>query len=281
MYPTSDPVYQEMFDAVFAVVREAVTPIAVGQPDGSLAAHGTGTLFAVGEVHYVVTASHVLEQAVGAGRELYAFTLAGTSDRGVMLEPVRLDGTIYRFDDPADVGIVRLADDTVVALRGRRFLRLLDVGLRPSCPGWGWISGFPRELVGSPTPNTFAYNAINIGAALTDREPANVQNFDPSCNFVLDTDRQRMWRPDGAPVELPQSFGGISGCSVWQSWWPGDDDPARWRTRQVRVVGVQTSVYPRLPIIKATTWDAVLLAIYRANPELMPSITLHFPGLVL
>ncbi|VTR91566.1 unnamed protein product [Gemmata massiliana] len=276
MFPLEERVYLEMFNALLPRIQESVTPIGLCTTDG-IRQHGTGTLVAVGEVHFLVSAAHVLDSARDAKLPLFCYAYGEKTDQGRTIVPVPLEGTRFSWPDPLDVGVVKLTDATVSRLTGRKFLRLCDVALRPAAPGWGWVSGFPLGMVQPVGDTSEAYNPLNWGSVISTAEPTNVSNFDTRFHFVLEHDPQEAAQLTGDPFKLPASFGGISGCAVWQTWWPIEEQGAEWRSRKIRIVGVQTGCY-RKRTIKATNWAAVAVLLAAAAPELQPVLQLHFPG---
>lgn len=278
MFPQDDLVYQEMFDALSPFIRESVTPIGLLVPGGEVVQHGTGTLFAVADAHFIITAAHVLDAVRDNNSALFGYAYGTTTEDGTTLVGVPLDGGHCCWPDPLDIGVIRLTPDAVSRLTGRRFLRLSDVCLRPVVPGWGWVTGFPRMMAQRQGPTTEILNPLNWGSVISTAEPFPMENFDPRFHFVLEHDPATAGRLDRGPaIELPDTFGGISGCTVWQTWWPGEDEGNEWRSRRVRAVGVQTSCY-RKHTIQATSWIAAAILICGAHPELTRVFEMHFPG---
>jgi hypothetical protein len=276
-----DPLYGEMFSEANKRIRESVTPIGFQTPDGTIHPFGTGTLLAVADTHFVISAAHVFLRILKGERPIFGFGILPTNDKFGNLPAALLEGQAVSFPDPVDVSVLRLDSPSVARLAGRRFLRLNDICLRPMSPGWAFVSGFPCERVQDVGEDTTSFTPLHLGAPITGLAPPDLPGFDPELHFVLNNNPADMNTTDGSPVSLPSSFGGISGSSVWQTWWPDDDESSRWRTRRVKIVGVQTGVYPLAKLIKASNWEGVLLAIYRSDPELFRSIRMHFPGLRL
>ena len=268
-----------MFNQVEPLIRRSVTPIGryTHTPDG-VRQFGTGTLFAVGNAHFVVTAAHVIDQARELDCHLCGFAYGEQTESGTSLLAIPLNGERRSWVKPLDIGIIKLCKDSVSQLTGRRFLRLCDVSLRPVDQGWGWVSGFPLKMVQAFDEKSEAFNPLNWGSVISTEEPQDVQEFDPRFHFVLQHDPSTTspLNHDGS-FQLPASFKGISGAAVWQTWWPGDDSGEEWRSRRIRVVGVQTGCYRRYTI-RATNWAAAAIVIYSAVPELQPVFEMHFNG---
>jgi hypothetical protein len=286
IFPPNDALIEEMYAAVYEQVKRSLSPIGISDPKtGQIVQHGTGTLFAVGQDYFLVSASHVFGDAVGHDRIIYAYDFGEVNEHGTKMIAVQLDGKIYRYEE-ADLGILRMTEESARKFTQRSFLRLHDVRPKPAFPGWAYIYGFPREYVKEGPDATNFYNPLNMAAAISLQEPPGVHGFDPVLHFVLDTSRERMSRTDGEVVQLPDNLGGISGCPVWQTWWPGEDESSYWRTKRVRIVGIQTGAYTRGiyktkgPLIKASKFEGVLLLIYKSNEALLPVIDMHFPNAI-
>ena len=106
---------------------------------------------------------------------------------------------------------------------------------------------------------------------------AGLSNFDPLFNFVVGADPLGFaWSDGSGPAPLPERFNGISGCAIWQTWWPSRGRLGDRQARGVKVVGVQTSYYRSQLLIKATHWGAVAELIRQAFPTLRPVLGMHF-----
>jgi hypothetical protein len=274
------PLIERIATALMLVLRESVTPIAVIRGEQTIQ-WGTGTFFRVADESFLVTASHVWEQAVRqhVEKDLHIFDVAGRREEGFSLRPVPFVGRIYRAPDPLDVAIVRLPQETVKELQGCRFLRLSEVSPRPRVPGRCWVFGYPLEVVqDSPENSRFVFNHLFLSAPVCEPPPA-LDNYDPHLHFLLDAARDDIWQPDGTPATLPHRLNGISGCSIWQTEWPKGGSADSWDPQSTRVVGVQTSYYRESSLVKATPWGVVAHILYEARPDLRPAIELNLgPG---
>ena len=289
-FPPSNAIIHEMYAAVYQQVRRSVTPIGINDPKkGKIVQHGTGTLFSVGSDHFLVSASHVFEDAVTHKRIIFAYDFGVENELGTKMLAVQMDGKIYRYPE-ADLGILRMTKETAEKFTGRSFLRLDEVIPKPSFPGWAYLYGFPCEMLEDGPDAAQLYNPINMAAAISFQEPESTYSFDPAMHFILDTSKQRMsvlgTGTEESAVKLPNSLGGISGCPIWQTWWPGEDEADYWRTRRVRMVGVQIGEYTHGiyktngPLVKAAKFEAILLLMYKSNESLLPVIDFHFPGAI-
>jgi hypothetical protein len=129
-----------------------------------------------------------------------------------------------------------------------------------------------RQVAG----DTYCYDPLNLCAPLPKDVPNGVANFVPELHFVLNTQRGGLVDADGRPATIPDKLNGLSGAPVWQTWWPSKDFPDVWRSRQARVVGIQTSYYSKKSLVKATDWAAAVYFIWEQHPELRPVLDMHF-----
>lgn len=249
------------------VLRQSVTPI--GRYTGAgLVPHGTGTLFRVADASFLVTAGHVFN----ANADLCVFDLCEPEPGAQRLHEVPLGGHLHRVGDPPDVAVIELGDSVVERLRGRRFLRLNEVRLRPE-PDWPcWVYGFPLEGSGyEPGTSRFWPAEFSLATQVYDQDVA-LENHDQHCHFLLDANRNSLYLPDGTPTDLPRDLQGISGASIWQAGRPGadsnPDDP--------RIVGVQMAYHRRPSVIKATHWGVVANIIHQKRPDLRKVLRWHF-----
>lgn len=276
--PPSDP-FQAMAGELFPLVNQSVTPVAA-LPRGSNEPLplGTGTLFAVGSTHFLVTAAHVLAKVETYGECGCAFGVGEDEDVGTRLHPVPLTGTAHRVDDPFDIGVIELDESSVSALVGRRFLRHTDVALRPEPGGGAWVVGFPQEYIRDVPARGRGFAPLSLATTILVGDDVAIENFDPECHFLLNADPSGLVQEvEGSPASLPRFYYGISGCAVWQVWWPSVDHwPTEWRTKKVKIVGVQTSSYRKPPVLKATYWGHVARLIYQQWPDLRGVLEMHF-----
>ena len=270
------PLIERMASTLWPILREAVTPITVIQGERSIQ-WGTGTFFRVAEESFLVTACHVWDEAVRCGfdHDLFIFDLGSRVEEGVSLRPVALSGTIHRVKDPPDVAVIELDTKVVAQLSACRFLRLSEVGLRPMQMGPCWVFGYPLESTEDiPARSLFRFSQFFMLAPFYQR-PVSLENYEPRLHFLLDVARDDLWQPDGNPGEMPYRLNGVSGCSIWQPEWPKDNSPDSWDPGRTRIVGVQTSYYPKPSVIKATAWGAIASVLYQVRPDLRSVIELN------
>jgi hypothetical protein len=279
-----DEMVEEMALALQPLVRGSVTPVAV-YANETILPFASGTFFRIGTHHFLVTAAHVFNDAKDYGDKsgsLCVFDFDTKIDGGYQMKAVPLQGKKLLLEQPneVDVGVMELWPVTVSNLKSRRFLTLSDVQMRPDLPGWGWVSGFPNEWAKPIEKNSIKYNPFNFGGLLPGQVPTGLANFDPTIHFALSAKRNTFESINGGTTESLQYFQGISGTSIWQSWWKNEDTETQWKSKKLKVVGVDTSHYRSEGLIRATTWRLVALIIMTQYPEHHVTFDLHFPGIL-
>lgn len=275
----------EITDALMPRVDASVTPIA-RQTETGLFQHGTGTLLTVKHRHFVVTAGHVFDVPQTYKQAIFGFAKMenGTANESRRHNPVHLRGTIHRLPDLPDVAILEITETVRDELIGRRFLNLGDTDLGPQLGGWAWACGYPIESVKKDVlplgGHNYLYNRLNLpGVIRTATALDALKDYDPRIHFLLASDPDEMVDPNtGNLAALPEKYQGISGTSVWQGWWPGLDSHTEWRSKKLRVVGVQTGTYRANSLVKATAWIVVVFLLVRQFRDLWDAIDLRFPG---
>ena len=106
-------------------------------------------------------------------------------------------------------------------------------------------------------------------------ETDTLLNYDPKYHLLLDMAPKGVCRPD-AGLELPVRLDGMSGASIWQTYYEGLLSKA-WTTNDAVVVAVQTGVDRGGTIIKGTRWWVVDKIIRDAYPELERPLSLITP----
>ena len=240
--------------------------------EGRVPVHfGTGTLFQLADQRFLVSAEHVLKEASEHGLPLFI------ADSGEHARLLRLRGTeIHAEDESWDVSVWPLQEELAERLPNKRFLRLSNVLLEDRVPQGAFLFlGVPDALTSvDEERRTIGGSYFKYTTSLyTGSQPA-ISGYNPTCHMLFGLDKKGVTTLDGDRYDLPSSLGGISGCSVWQTWAVGTPFDA-WTEDCVKVVGVQTGVYPSNKLIKATRWLAVLGILRRRFPELDRVIRLH------
>jgi hypothetical protein len=229
---------------------------------------GTGTLFAVAEERFLVTAAHVAEDFID-GRSVLLTSNAPASRN---LANINYDWARARGE--FDVAVFRLGAQAMDALQGLTFLRLDDVEVEPERQdGLYLIYGFPKAWwKPDPQSMTVGVSPLSlIGADYTGSTSA--WRFDEQFNVAIElADDAHL--PPSQRQNVPASLKGISGCSVW---WLRDAirNPGQFRAEDAKVVAVQTGTHNRDSIVLATRWMAALVLIKQNCPDLAPALKLY------
>lgn len=254
--------------------ENSVIPI-LGEQDEGLVQCGTGTLLAVADARFLVTAAHVTEWATEF--EVTLYISSGLRDDFC----VALHGEVAHTDDPHDIAIWKLQPDTVAALDGRVFLNHSRIDLSPLPPKNGWFQVFGYPTVWSDVRHeeeATVCQAFSYGARLYTETAEKLIGCDPSIHLLLKVFTQKTVDSTGAPASLPDNLEGISGCSLWQVYREGRD-PAQWTKDDARILAVQTQIYSDTDqiIVRGTTWRTVIEMLKRNYPELRKPLQIHLP----
>ena len=248
---------------------------------------GTGTLFRVADQSFLVTAAHVIKEAHKIDRGL---CITASNDSFVQVHGNWLcseKGQYGTSSDPFDIAVLPLDSNIVAKLTDYTFLRLHDVNFVENLSrGIFCLCGYPT-LLSSPSINNntnlvlkpFQY-ATYAYEGLTDA----LSDYQARFHLLLSANQSDSTDINGRPfsftgrsgnlAQFPKDLGGISGCSVWIIG-NRDEPPENWIEGRPKIVAVQTGVYHRPQIIKATRWIAVSTLLHEAFPELRPAMDLR------
>lgn len=242
---------------------------------------GTGTLLAVGDAHFVVTAAHVLVHAEERGMSV---GISG-SVRGQL---TALPGTWMVTsaekagdgNDPHDVALFRLGERELSRLGEVKFVRIGDVSFeRDLSNKYFVVSGFPGmwSTESAADDQVMQSKLLQYGTYAFQGSSSGLLGYDPDRHFLLEASPATLVDHEGEPMQLrwrsghsarmPDDLAGISGCSVWAI---GDfRNPVKaWSPDSARIVGIETSVFPRAGAIKATRWNAITTLLHGVFPDL-------------
>jgi hypothetical protein len=247
---------------------------------------GTGILFAVADIHFVITAAHVIRIAQGKDK-----TIGISNGRGSFYVPDKDWYVTCPFQygsvvDPFDIAIYQLPPDKLEQFSGKKFLRLSDVDFdEPSATAVYSLFGYPGiwAAPGSMDDPTVSLKALEFTTYAFDEDVSDLTNYKPEFHLLMgatfgectdiDASPMSFRRRDGREARFPGDLGGISGCCVWRI---GDlRIPLKEWRQQPLMVAVQTSVYPNKAVIQATRWVGVTTLIHEAFPELRPALRVH------
>ncbi|WP_077025400.1 hypothetical protein [Fuerstiella marisgermanici] len=195
-------------------------------------------------------------------------------------------GQYGSIDDPLDVAIYHLPQDSVERLDGKTFLRVDDIEFddQPDTAVYT-LFGYPAiwASTSTDTNTSVQLKPLQFTTYRFDGVTDGLGNYQDELHILLSGSSHDITDPDGQPVnytklngdaaQFPRDLGGISGCSVWRI---GDLQTSieDWAVEKSRIVGVETSVYPSRNAIKASRWVAVSTLIHEAYPELRPAMNL-------
>ncbi len=260
----------------------SIVPIVIASPP-SVSLLGTGSLFEVAGERFVVTAAHVIRAAHDHGKTI-GISNAATSFIAVSGDWLSSAPKQNEEHDPFDVAVYKLPGSAVERLRGKRFLRRADVDFRePSATAVFTVFGFPGLWATASGADNERLQFIPLEyttyACPDNRGP--LIGFNSRYHLLLDGTAKQVTGPDGAGLRFedktgraatfPRDLKGISGSAVWmignltvpvENWGPA------------KVVGVQTGVYQRPEVIRATRWVVVTTLLHEACPHLRPALEL-------
>jgi hypothetical protein len=254
-----------------AVFSNCVVPI-FGDKNRAAIQCGTGTLFRVADVSFLVTASHVTDIKTKHGIQLYI------CDGRPYAPGIPLEGTLH-FESNLDVAVLELPEAIVQQLPNRTFL-IVHHGDRANQrigKGWYYIYGYPNcwsqpALEGeTATAKTFTY-----GTVLYTGETDTFGDYNPEAHFLLELPKNGSIDKDGAPAELPKTLHGVSGASLWQAYYEGLPSVS-WCVDDAMIVGVQTGTFKDGTVIKGTRWWAVNAIICKNYPKLEKPLSIITP----
>ena len=232
---------------------------------------GTGTLFCIGERHFLVSAGHVFDEIEKRGESPSIWY-------GDPPAPLPLVGSLYTSSAPTDLAALQLDEKIVAGLADRRFLTLADVDLRPDLGnGWYFLHGYPftnahtsKDLL-TTLQTDFTYRTGLYGGSTS-----GFRSYDPGLHILVGYDGETRLADDGSLADFPKSLGGISGSSVWLGFSERHfmDD---WNPDLAKVVAVETLVYPVKRVAQATRWTGVAMLLWKNVPKLRDEIRSHLP----
>jgi len=272
--PTPDEIHaflERMQAALHPLFLSCVVPISCSR-DGVFGVCGTGTLFRVANKSFLVTASHVYDEAEKRGFQLAICDLVPTTPA------IPLHGRIQGHDH-YDVAIWELPQDVVDGLPNRSFLTVHHAdreGRRQSQGGY-CVHGFPVAFSSVDLGNELVKaNPFTFWAGTYQADTSNFTNYDPKIHILLHTPREGVhWAGEGPPP-IPDTLHGMSGCSIWQAYYEGLS-VKHWTPNDAVVVAVQTGVYKNGTIVKGTRWWVVDRIIRECYPELAGPLSLVLP----
>jgi hypothetical protein len=247
---------------------------------------GTGTLLAVADHRFVVTAAHVIKEA----NERTLGIASGSKGNFVALTGSCYLSTAKSHEhshDPYDVAIYELNEYQCSHLSTAEFIRIGDVAFNTDLSNsFFLISGFPRmwSTTIDEAQEMMHAKLLQFGTCSLEGSTSGLQNYDPELHILLSATPQLLFDHAGkessfrtctnSPAYMPDDLRGVSGCSVWEIG--NFRKPfTSWTKAECRLVGIETGVYSKLGAIKATRWNAVATLLYEAVPAIRPVIEMY------
>ncbi len=244
--------------------------------------NGTGVLFRLGDVHFVIAAAHVLDYPAihnipymtgGEGGKLIPLLI-----KKVVTSPVpvgyRPEESDMRNDDPWDIGIAELAPDTASQLTPFwRFAQLREAEPSPDAPqAIYYVVGYPFQLTendalarSTETCLLSYVTAIHEGDRHSRDQKAEILLEYPLENMDINENSVHVPRPEG-----------MSGCGIWRL-----NDPSQplylWRPSQVKLVGIEHRWRKYHRYLVGTSVRHAVQLILEHYPELRRTTSLVYP----
>lgn len=285
-------------EALSAVTRELAkhTPLLVasstvaivGARAPSVRQIGSGTLLAIADAKFVVTAAHVLVHAkefgmtigVSGGADNSLTTLAGN---WIVTSAETGDNKL----DERDIAIYRLDERQISRLSEVNFVRIGDISFESDLSkGYFIVSGFPGiwSTISDSNEAMMKSRMLHYGTYAFTGAVAGLNGYNAERHLLLEATPGPLCDHEGNLTnfrtrlghwaDMPRDLAGVSGCSVWRI---GDlaVDINQWSSRSARIVGVETGVFERAGAIKVTRWNAVLSILHAAYPDTRRAIELY------
>jgi len=249
---------------------------------------GSGTLVAVADLRFVLTAAHVVREAarhdltlgISGGQNGYFTAVGGNWIMSAASSPDAVD-------DKYDVALYQLNDYQSNRLTGVEFVRIADASFVSDLSnGYFVVTGFPGmwSTVLDGSEDAMKSKLFQYGTYAFSGSVSALAGYDGAHHFLLEARPSEVLDHTGKPTtfrtrsgftaQMPGDLLGISGCSVWMI---GDlsTPVATWARNSSRIVGIETGVFPGRGAIKATRWKAVTTLLYNAFPGLRPTIEIY------
>jgi hypothetical protein len=283
--PTNDPEYRfaaqierrvddlvrrssvQIFAADFGALRKAGRIFVVEAPP--ITGIASGTLFRVGDKHFIVTAAHVVTSFRVEGRQLRIGL-----DSPKRPQPVAAADQDVAIDTRGDVAVIRLQSDVIARLANPRFLELSDIAFDAEIKDWRCVL-FGYLWEGTQPGKDYAQLLVHNYKHWTKAYGGSVaaESFDESIHVLVEYDKYCWSVPDGVPKQSPKSLGGLSGSSLWRIFTPQHIEEG-WCEQAAKVVAVENLVYDGR-IIRCTRWNLVPPLIASLEPSVEPLLQGH------
>lgn len=247
----------------------------------------TGVLLRILDRHFILTAAHVFD-----GWSTPSVPIHITDGvKGNELFPVgdvmlRRSPTSHPdnrlVDDPYDACVCEIslgAAERIVAGGRMRFLELdeLDPWGQEDLRSWYTVFGFPGELNKTePVPGVLGSNACAYASFIYGGERGNIPLTDKDHGVAILLDYgPTTTRDDADQAILPPPPYGMSGGGIWRVAASGKETDA-WTSKDLKLVGIQSSVYDTMHVLRGTRIQHALGFIYRGHEALRTEFERQF-----
>ncbi|MBL9080881.1 MAG: trypsin-like peptidase domain-containing protein [Planctomycetales bacterium] len=232
-------------------IRKSVIPI-VREYWHAMEPGGTGNLFVIGGVRFLITAAHVIDGAVDNGIAMYV-------PKYQTGELFQITGTRVR-NKPLDIAALRFANDVAVRLNGYTFLTPDDTDCRRIVPppGLYYSYGFPK---------LGAFASIAEAKIRMSGFPIQARPLERCARFLRRSPEYLWLHAYLNDCDL----NGISGSAIWRSIADGES-PASWKSDDAKIVAIETGTYERHTIIEGTRIRHAFRMITQEWPEFAPAL---------
>lgn len=224
--------------------------------------YASGTLFAVGSQHFLITAGHVVNEIRESGCELRIGM--GNPSRP---QPIGANDDAMAVDAINDVAVIRLPSDLIPRLYGSRFLQLENIALNADLEDWRCVL-FGYLATGTQPNKDYSELLLHNFMHWTTKYEGhvNADSYDRSRHLLVEYHPMGWSIRDGIPCDSPKSLQGLSGSSLWRIFKPKHIEDG-WTTDTAKVVAVENVVYDDR-IVRCTRWELVLPLLARFEPSI-------------
>nr|WP_316641848.1 hypothetical protein [uncultured Roseateles sp.] len=248
---------------------------------------GTGTLVAVADHRFVVTAAHVVHQGALAEATLGVSGTINGQFAAAAGSWILSGDSADRASDEHDIAIYQFSNEQAKRFADEAFVRVADADFPADLShAFFVVCGFPAvwSTSLSPSDTTLLTKMLQYGTFTLQGSVAGLAGYNPARHFLLEASQDILLDHNGNnvsfrtrsgyPAQMPRDLAGVSGCSVWML---GDlrEPIERWSKKTARLVGIETSVYERRRAIKATRWNGVTTLLHAAFPQTRPVLEMY------
>lgn len=277
MAPNPEDFLKAVKDALHEKLFRSSVPIVIDDQQ-TAGVEATGVLFRAAERHFLLSASHVLQQIPKNAARL------GVALADDLFMPLAAGRATWASDDDRyDVGAVLLTEPAVAAFKasGFRFLDVTDVhGVDPQEPPDGGyvVFGYPTSATTSTSDGAILPVPHYLSSIVYRGDTSALSStYDPEVHVLLHFDRSsvRNTEDTGELATAPDPHG-VSGGSVWWAYAPSD--VGGWRPEFAKLVGLQSSYFRSSGLLKFTPWQFIEWLLAREYPDIAPALRLRGAG---